>query len=249
MKRSRGQVLVVAALAIALTILSVQYYLYDLSTQKLTPQNDYLSDYILSIKQGTEHIITGSLVNISNSGASTNLEYNLDRWTEFLANDYRFGTPLLASTPEAASPYSDGIWLEWGTTGVGVSSICSDFVLDISGRDVEVNWDFSINKTAKVTCIGGYTDLGGITKQFDLTLNLVNEQVPCLASSVIMHYNKTTTWEDPSSLGSYSFIDYGNGTYVYSFTDDVDKLQVPIRVQVVDQRGVYVRTEQLLEEI
>ena len=248
MRNRRGQVLVVVALAIALTILSVQYYLYDLRMQKLTPQNDYLSDYILSIKQGSEHLITGSLVNISNGGASANLENNLDRWSEFLADDYRFGTPMLSSILETDAPYSDGIWLEWGANGVGVSSICTDFILDISGRDVEVDWDYTVNRTSKVTCIGGYTDLGGITKQFDITITLINEQRPCRASSVILHYNKTTTWEDPTSLGSYSYTDYGNGTYVYSFTDDVDKLQVPIRVQVVDKRGVYVRTEQLLEE-
>ena len=248
MKNRRGQVLVVAALAIALTILSVQYYLYDLSKQKLTPQNDYLSDYIISIKQGTEHIVTASLINISNGGAQINLENNLDRWSELLNDDYRFGTPGLTSTPEAAAPYTDGVWLEWGTTGVGISSISSDFVLDISGRDVEVNWDYSVNRTSKVTCTGGYTDLGGVTKQFDITIKLVNEQVPCLASTILLHYNKTTIWEDPTILGSYTFTDYGNGTYVYSFTDDVDKLQVPIRVQIVDQRGVYVRTELLLEE-
>ena len=49
MKARKGQVLVVAALAIALTILSVQSYLYSLSKQRITPQNDYLSEYLLSI--------------------------------------------------------------------------------------------------------------------------------------------------------------------------------------------------------
>ena len=248
MKSRRGQVLVIAALAIALTILSVQSYLYDLSKQTLTPQNDYLSDYILSIKQGTNHIVTASLVNTSNGGASINLENNLARWSEFVANDYRFGAPMLTTTLESTSPYSDGMRLEWGTTGVGTSSICSDFNFDISGRDVEVNWDYTVNKTTKVTSIGGYTDLGGTTKQFDLTINLANEEISCIASSVILHYNKTTTWEDPTGLGVYSVTDYGNGTYVVSFTDDVDKLQVPIRIQIVDLRGVYVRTELILEE-
>jgi len=248
MKSRRGQVLVVAALAIALTILSVQSYLYDLSKQTLIPQNDYLSDYLLSIKQGTNHIATASLINISNGGASINLENNLARWSEFVADDYRFGAPMLNTTLESTSPYNRGLWLEWGTTGVGTSSICFDFNLDISGRDVEVNWDYTVNKTTKVTSSGGYTDLGGTAKQFDLTINIVNEEISCIASSVILHYNKTTTWEDPTSLGDYSVTDYGNGTYVYSFTDDVDKLQVPIRIQIVDLRGVYVRTELILEE-
>ena len=43
----RGQVLVIAALAISLTILTTQMYLYSLSARRIDAENDYLSDYIL----------------------------------------------------------------------------------------------------------------------------------------------------------------------------------------------------------
>ncbi len=248
MKARKGQVLVVAALAIALTILSVQSYLYSLSKQRITPQNDYLSEYLLSIKQGSKHTIAASLVNISNSGVSTNLASNLARWTAFLVDDYQFGTPVITITLETSSPYSDGLRFEWGATGTGISSACSDFNLSLSGRDVEVNWDYSVNITSKVTLRGEYTDLGGTSKRFDLIVNVYNEREPCLAAYVILHYNKTTTWENPTNLMDYYVTDYGNGTYMYSFTDDLDKTQIPVRIQVVDLRGVYIRVEQTLVE-
>jgi len=60
--RRRGQVLVIAALAIALSILAVQVYLYDLSETSISSNFDRLSDYILSIKQGSSHVVETSLV-------------------------------------------------------------------------------------------------------------------------------------------------------------------------------------------
>jgi len=60
--RRRGQVLVIAALAIALSILAVQVYLYDLSETSISSNFDSLSDYILSIKQGSGHVVEASLV-------------------------------------------------------------------------------------------------------------------------------------------------------------------------------------------
>lgn len=60
--RRKGQVLVIAALAIALSILAVQVYLYDLSETSISSNFDSLSDYILSIEQASGHVVETSLV-------------------------------------------------------------------------------------------------------------------------------------------------------------------------------------------
>lgn len=248
MKVKRGQILVITALGISLAILTVQFYLYNLCMQKIIPQNDYFTDYLLSIEQGSKHVITASLVNISNGGVSSNLARNLERWKAFIADDYQFGDLILNTSYLTNLPYIDGLWFDWSTTGIGISSASTEFHLGLSGRDLEVNWDYTINKTSKITCTGGYKALEGSNKRFKLSINIYNEGESCLAASVTLHYNKTTSWETPINLGDYSFIDYGNGTYIYSFTDNVDKILIPVQVQVVDLRGIYIRTEKTLEE-
>ncbi|MCW3978686.1 MAG: DUF2341 domain-containing protein, partial [Candidatus Bathyarchaeota archaeon] len=62
LRNRRGQVLVIAALAIALTLLSTQAYIYNLSHTKASSPYSLLSDYILGIEQGSEHVVTASLI-------------------------------------------------------------------------------------------------------------------------------------------------------------------------------------------
>jgi len=62
MSHKRGQVLIIAALAIALSILAVQVYLYDLSETSISSNFDSLSDYILNVELGSGHVVETSLV-------------------------------------------------------------------------------------------------------------------------------------------------------------------------------------------
>jgi len=246
--RRRGQVLVVAALAIALTIITVQASVYSLSRAGIVSDHDYLDDYILAIKQGSRHTLEASLVNVSRGGDDSNLEANLDRWEAFVSEDYRFGRCELNSTPASIAPYAGGVWLNWGVNGEGVSSACSDFTLNLSGRDVEVDWSFGVNTTTKVLISGSFVDLGGDSKEVNVIVNLLNEGAPSLAGSITLEYLNSSVWTDPTTLDGYSELDCGNGTYRYVFVDDIPSINVQIRAQVYDRRGIYVRAEDTLEE-
>ena len=244
----RGQVLVIAALAISLTILTTQMYLYSLSARRIDAENDYLSDYILSLEQGTKNVAIASLANITSGGATSVLEENMNRWEVFTSGDYRYGKCSLNLTMESENAYTDGIWQSWGISGTGYSSASVTIGLGVNGKGVEVCLSSTINITTKITATASYTALGGNSKQIEVAINLSNEALPASASTISVEYNKTTIWEDASSLGDYSETDYGNGTYKYRFTDDVTKTQIPVRVRVTDRRGIIVQTETLAEE-
>ncbi len=242
-KRRKGQVLVVAALAIALTILTTQAYVYELNRTKIFSEHGLLGDYILGIRQESRHVVTASLVNVSRGGAASNFKANLERWEVFVAGGYSLGRCDLNATPASSPPYSDGIWLDWGTNGSGVSSACADFALNLSGRGVEVDWSFTINVTSSVDVSGSYDDLGDDSKEVYVSVNLENEGSPALAGSIVLEYLKSGSWEDPKNLGSYMELDCGDGTYRYTFVDTIPGTFVRVLVQVNDLRGVFVEAE------
>jgi hypothetical protein len=242
-KRRKGQVLVVAALAIALTILTTQAYVYELNNMKISSEHGLLSDYILGIKQESRHVVTASLVNVSHGGAASNFEANLERWEVFVAGGYSLGRCDLNATLASSTTYSDGIRLDWGANGSGVSSACADFALNLGGRGVEVDWGFTVNMTSRVEVSGSYDDLGDDSKQVSVSVNLENEGASALAWTIVLEYLKSGSWEDPKNLGSYAKLDSGNGTYRYTFIDTIPGTFVRVRVRVNDLRGVFVETE------
>ncbi len=240
-RRRRGQILVIAAFGMAIVLLSTQAYIYKVSRGHVYSGYDSLGDYVLSVKLGSEHAVTASLINVSNGGAAAHLGDNLDRWEAFVADDYRFGRCDLNSTLASQPPYSQGIWLDWGTDGVGVSGAFSDFTLNLIGRGVEVDLSYEVNVTTSVLVSGSYSDLGGDSKAVTVIVKLYNEGSPTLENSTTLAYLKSGSWEDPTVLGDYSALDYGNGTYLYTFTDTIPGSQVPVRVQAYDLRGVFVQ--------
>lgn len=247
-EQNRGQILIIAAFGMAIILFSTQAYIYKVNRNQVKSGYDYLGDYVLNIKLGTKHILSGSLVNISNGGVATNLKSNLDRWEVFVASDYRFGQVNLNSTLSSQSPYSQGIWFDWGTSGLGVSSVSSDFILNICGKGVEVDLSFKINITTSILMLGSYSDLGGESKAVTVIVKLFNEGTSALNNYSTITYQKSGSWEDPTLLGDYMVLDYGNGTYVYTFTDTIPGIQVPVRIQTNDIRGIFVQTEITLTE-
>ncbi len=242
-KPRKGQVLVVAALAIALTILTTQAYVQELNRTKIISEHGLLADYILGIAQESRHVVMASLINISCGGAVSNFEANLERWEAFVAGAYYFGRCDLNATLASSPPYSDGVWLNWGTNGSGISSACADFTLNLGGQRVEVDLDFSINVTSRVEVSGSYNDLGGDSKEVSISVNLENEGAPALAGNIVLGYLKSGIWEDPKNLDSYTELDCGDGSYRYTFVDMIPGTFVRVRAQVFDLRGVYFEAE------
>lgn len=244
----RGQVLIVAAFAISILLLSANVYIYRNSRIDAFPGYSTLIDYAQHIRRGSIHAVTASLVNVSNGGTISNLGDNLDRWEAFTRSDYRFGICDLNATLGSQAPYSDGIWLDWGTSGVGVSSAYVDFTLAIGGRGAEIDWAFPVNKTTEIRTSGSYTKVSGNQKNVNVILYVLNEGSPALAQSTTLEYMRSGLWNDASQLGDYTMMDYGNGTYGFAFSAVVPGNQIDIRMRVNDLRGVFVQAQESLVE-
>jgi len=244
----RGQVLIVAAFAISILLLSANVYIYRNSRIDVSPAYGTLIDYAQHIRLGSIHAVIASLVNISNGGASSNLGDNLDRWEAFTRGDYRFGICDLNATLGSQVQYSNGIWLDWETSGVGVSSAYVEFTLNIGGRGAEIDWSFPVNKTTEIRTLGSYTVISGNQKNVTVTLYVLNEDSPALAQSTTLEYLRTGLWNDASQESDYEIMDYGNGTYRFTFSAGAPGNQLNIRMQVNDVRGVFVQTQETLVE-
>ena len=103
-----------------------------------------------------------------------------------------------------------------------------------------------ITTTAMIS--GSFVRMGGNIKQVTVILDLLNEGVPTLAGFINLVYLNEAKWCDPADLDSYSWQGFGNGTYRYSFTDDIPGVRVQVRFQAYDRRGVFVQAEAILRE-
>lgn len=246
-ERRGGVTLVVAAFFISILIISTQFYIYRLSRSSTYENYGTLNDYLLSIEQGTHHAVIASLINVSQGGSVSNFDNNLNRWKSFVSSDYKFGTCILNATLASDSPYSGGIWLSWGTDGMGVSSASANIAINLSGRGVEAYWSFTENITTTMLASGSWETLQGNTKKITVFVNLLNEGAPALAGSIDLMYQRGG-WRDPTLLDDYVETDYGNGTYQFSFSDKLRESEILINVQAYDRRGIFVQVEDGLFE-
>lgn len=244
-EQSRGVTLVLAAFFISILILSTQIYIYRLGRTSTYENYDTLSDYILSIEQGSRHVVVASLINVTHGGSVSNFVYNLNRWESFVASDYKFGRCTLNSTIASKSPYSGGIWLSWGTEGMGVSSASAVLEMDLAGRGVEVDWSFTENITTTMLVSGRFETVQANIKRVTVFVNIVNEGAPALAGSIDLTYLREE-WRYPTLLDDYVETDYGNGTYRFSFSDEFQAVtEIIVRVQAYDCRGIFVQAENI----
>ena len=230
----------------SMLLISTQVYVYKNSRHKPSTKHGTLVDYILHLEKSSKHVVTASLINISQGGDTSTLSDNLERWKAFVGADYRFGIVYLNYTLSNQPPYSDGIRLDWGTTGTGISSASVNVSLSLSGRGANVEDDFIVNVTSTVLLSGWWETISGNNKRVTVIVNLLNEGSPALAGSIGLEY-WGGTWMDPSVLDRYSELDYGNGTYRYYFEDDISG-DVDVRVALNDRRNIYIQTETSLPQ-
>jgi len=172
----------------------------------------------------------------------------LVRWESFVGGDYAYGLCYLNSTPASQAPYSEGIWIDWGEDGIGVTGACSDYTFNISGRGAEADLSFTVNMTTRVQISGSYEDMSGDSKAVTVTMQLINGGSPALYRDATPEVMTSSGWTDMTALGDYAEQDHGNGTYTYTFTADIPGSDVPVRFMVHDRRGVYVMAEVTLNE-
>ncbi|MGD8506841.1 MAG: hypothetical protein PVF15_09300 [Candidatus Bathyarchaeota archaeon] len=250
-KETSGQVLLIAAFIMALLLLSAELYIFDVGRIMVEVESDSLNDFVLAVRLGSRHVVVGSLANISNGGSSSVLEWNLQNWTSLIDEQYQFGKSVLNYTLREAAPYSSGIWIDWGTTGSGVSSVSVNLAYKLLGREVNLNQSYSLNVTTTLLIESTYRQAQGDDKEINVTINVLNDEKPALAKQITVYYkDQLNNWVIPDTANNnYTIIDLGNSTYLASFIANIPAQDVEISTHVLDQRAIYVQASATSTEI
>jgi hypothetical protein len=240
--KSSGQLLIVAALAIATLIATTTAYVYEVSREKPSAaQVNLTADFILAIKQGSRNAIISALANASTGGEKGVLTLNLDRLVQAYKSINAYGLYHLSYTVLNDSRYFEGLWLSWeNTDGLGISSAYANFTLTFYGLTEKATLNYAINITTTVA-LEGYYALNGSEKIVTLTCHVFNEYKPAKAKNITVYYEKDGNWVPANSSNNLSILDYDNGTYTISFTIITDSDVVQVSAHVYDSRGIFVK--------
>lgn len=238
-KKSSGQILIVAVLIIALLLLSTELYVYEFGATVDEANPNSFSDSIFAIRLGSQHVVIGSLANVSQGGSNQILTSNLQRWASFVEEQGHLGKFILDFMAKEASPYTSGIWISWGTDGLAVSGAYANITLRLSDRELDINTKHTINVTTTVRIDGTYRVVQSDNKQVNVTCNLLNEGKPALMKNTTLYYKNETSWLSITPQNSYSITDYGNGTYLMTFEAAIPSSDVEVSLHTYDRRDVY----------
>mgnify|MGYP000642665884 CR=1 FL=1 len=244
-RNNSGQVLLIAALAIALIISSLMLYVYETSQSVSSADRSLgLNGFIRNVKMGSRNLVIGSLANISSGGENKTLRINLQRWRSFVESHYYAGKCSLSYELCEDSPYSSGLWMYWGTEGLGVSSAEVDFSLSLSDKSGGADVAYSINITTHI-------EISAVSKWIleshvvNVTIHLFNEGSPALCRNITIYYKTSFNgiWRDASTSNDYLLKDYGNGTYIARFTikGQPRVYNREIMVECFDRRDIFVK--------
>jgi len=245
LRRNRsGQVLIIAALAIAFLISSTIVYTYQTSRATSNGQLFTAQDFVRNVKLGSRNLIIGCLANVSNGGKNETLRASLDRWCSFVENQYYLGQCTLYYEFYKDLPYSYGLWISWGENGLGVISAKMDFSMALTNEGTEISVNYPLNITSSLSISGTFS---GNPSNVSMVIHVSNEGEPALAKNLTVYYQTPSGWLEAGQLGSYSLKDYGNGTYNVSFTVS-ESWTNWVSVNIYDNREIFVKTSLLLNE-
>jgi len=239
-----GQVLIIASLVVALLLLSTAVYVTE--TQKNAAVYDSRAHPDFSAyKLGVTHTVISALANISNGGSMDVLVADLNQFKS-VVDSHSFGAFVkMDFVPFNVTPYQDGVWISWGSSGRGVSGAYVNLVLNSSGTSAAYYSEYVINVTSEIDVNGFYTLLTGSLKQVNVTCNVLNEGKPALAQNFTVYYEQdgSLSTEEWVQVASPSVTDYGNGTYRMSFTAETTNPDDPLLVSVYshDLRYILIR--------
>jgi hypothetical protein len=237
-----GQIFIVAVLTITLVLVSTEIYVYETISQTVDLKTDSFPDFVFMTKLGCRNTLISSLTSISVGSSFDILSTNLETLDSLIETQYQFGKCFLNYTLRSISPYSNGIWISWGSSGTGVSGAYANFTFKVTDREVNATVPFFVNVTTSVSIVGTYQRLTGNDKQVNVTCNLLNEGKPAIAKDITIYYFAESSWQEANLLSGYSVSDYGNGTYLASFVASIPGNQVNVSTQVYDTRQTFVRT-------
>ncbi|MEM2317963.1 MAG: hypothetical protein QW142_00915 [Candidatus Bathyarchaeia archaeon] len=233
-----GQLLIVAALAIAILIASTSIYVYELTTEKQGVESSSLVELALAVKAGVRNAVISALANITNGGSKTILTENLDALADAYMRLHPQQPCHIRYTLLNGSGYMGGVKITW-SEGLGVSSAYILYTLKILGPASSMTINDAVNITTALMVEGYYTIGENETiKTVNLTCKLFNEEKPAHAKNLTIYYmDDSGAW---ARVNSPSITDWGNGTYSLRFTIVLVSDIVHVSVRMVDARKILV---------
>jgi hypothetical protein len=238
---SSGQLLIVAALAIAILISSTTLYVYELSMETDNTDGSLTLHVVLALQQSIRNAMISSLANVSNGGEKAVLTANLNMLSQTIKGLKSSGIYCLSFTLLNDSGYDEGMRFSWDKNGYGVSSAYANFTLEIQGMVENSLVTYTVNVTTAAVINGYYTQLANGEKLVNLICNVYNEEEPALAKSISLFYERSGTWVPVDSSNNLSITDYGNGTLVLLFTVEVPSNYVQVSAHIHDLRDIFVQ--------
>jgi hypothetical protein len=239
-----GQVLIIVSLIVTMLLLSTALYIAE-TAKDVAVYEAEVEPAFSAYRLGTMHTIISALSNISNGGSTDILVANLNRFNSVVGNHSFNAIFKMEFTPFNMAPYQSGVWIDWGSSGKGVSSAYVSFILNSSGTAATCYSEYAVNITSELDVSGEYTLLNGTLKQVTVTCTVRNEGTPALARNFTVYYEQdgSLSPEEWVQVASPSITDYGNGTYVLSFTAETTNPDDPLLVSVHchDLRYIFIK--------
>jgi hypothetical protein len=85
--------------------------------------------------------------------------------------------------------------------------------------------------------------------EVNVTLRVFNEAVPALARQVTVYYKISNNWFIPDESNNFRLQNYGNGTYVASFTAAFPTAEVEVSTRLLDNRDIFVQANVTSTEV
>jgi hypothetical protein len=238
-RKNSGQILVVTSLVVVLLLISTVVYVTEIEKNAPTFSADVNLSFA-AFKQGIEHTVTSALVNISNGGNPDALEVDLAQFKAVAEGHSYYETLDLECTPVTRLQYVDGVWLSWGTNGVGVSGMVVDVAVDALGFSSSYHSGYTVNVTSSIKVSGSYIQLNETQRQVSLSCSVFNEDKAAPIGNLEVYYEQDAPegWV-PATLPVTAY--FGNGTCLTTFTAENATLSgLPVSVHCLDARGVSV---------
>jgi hypothetical protein len=238
-----GQVLIIVSLIVTMLLLSTALYVAE-TAKEVAVYEAEVEPAFSAYRQGTMHTIISALSNISNGGSTDILVADLNQFNSVVGNHSFNAIFKMEFTPFNMTPYQDGVWIDWGSSGKGVSSAYVNFILNSSGTSATYYSEYAVNITSEIDVSGEYM-LNGTLKQATVACTVLNEGKPALARNFTVYYEQdgSLSPEEWVQVASPSITDYGNGTYLMSFTAETTNPDDPLLVSVHchDLRYIFIK--------
>lgn len=237
-RNCRGQVIVVTALLVAVILLSTSMFVIEIQKEVPNVQsNDGVP--LDSYRNSVRSTLVSALANISGGGNTSILASDLAELKSFiLAHSYE-SQLALDYTLLNSSGYSNGVWVSWGTSGSGVSSVYATISCTSSNQQGSSAVSYTVNITSRISVTGQFSRINNTHNQVHLVVNLSSDSGPMLAERCVFGYFNSNQWVTETSP---TIFNHGNGTYDVTFVASTGPKIKTLDISTIslDTRGISV---------